>query len=468
MATTRTISMHVNKGKTIAACLTARTDYVKNPDKTRQGELVSAYECNPAFVDAEFLLAKREYRAITGREHQNNVIAYQIRQSFKPGEVTAEEANKLGYELATRFLKGKHAFIVATHCDKQHMHNHIIFNSTTLDYQHKFRDFLGSGRAVARLSDVICLEHHLSIIENPKRGNHSYNKWLGNQARPSHRELLRAAIDGALTKKPADFEAFLKLMTEAGYEVKRGAHIAFRCAEQKQSIRLRSLGTGYSEAELRAVIAGEKTHMPRQKAATFAPSIPVEKKKDSLLIDIEAKLQTGKGQGYENWAKKFNLKQMAQTMAYLQEHGLLDYGELMSKTDSVSDRYHELTASIRAAEKRMAEIAVLKTHILNYVKTRDAYADYRKAGYSKRFLAEHESEIILHKAAKKAFDELGLTKLPTVKSLQTEYAALLSEKKAAYQEYHAARDEMKTLQLHKANVDQILGKHKGRDKELER
>lgn len=168
MATTRIISMHVGKGKTIAQCLTDRTDYTTNPDKTENGELISSYACGHHTVDAEFLYSKRQYRLLTGREQRNNVIAYQVRQSFKPREVTAEETNRIGYEFAQRFLKGKHAFIVATHTDKAHIHNHIIWNSTTLDCKNKFRDFLGFGKAVARLSDSICLEHKLSVIENPK------------------------------------------------------------------------------------------------------------------------------------------------------------------------------------------------------------------------------------------------------------------------------------------------------------
>lgn len=152
VATTRMISMHMNRGRTVAQCLTDRTDYAKNPEKTKDGDLISAYSCDAKTVDAEFLLAKRQYHTITGRTHKNGMIAYQIRQSFKSGEVTPEEANRLGYELATRFFKGKHTFLVATHCDKRHIHNHIIFYSTTLDCHGKFRDFLGSGKAVARLS----------------------------------------------------------------------------------------------------------------------------------------------------------------------------------------------------------------------------------------------------------------------------------------------------------------------------
>ena len=170
MATTRIISMHVNQGKTIADCLTDRIDYSKNPDKTQGGELISAYQCDPKTADAEFLFSKRQYKTLTGREQQSDVIAYQVRQSFKPGEITPEDANRVGYEFAERFLKGRHAFFVATHTDKKHIHNHIIWNSTTLDCKRKFRDFLGSGRAVARLSDAICTEHRLSVIAAPKRG----------------------------------------------------------------------------------------------------------------------------------------------------------------------------------------------------------------------------------------------------------------------------------------------------------
>ncbi|MDD3228329.1 MAG: relaxase/mobilization nuclease domain-containing protein [Oscillospiraceae bacterium] len=466
MATTRIISMHRNSGKTVAQCLTDRTDYAKNPDKTKGGELIAAYACDPKTVDAEFLLSKRQYLMLTGRSQGSDVIAYQIRQSFRPGEVTPEEANKLGYELAERFLKGKHAFIVATHCDRAHPHNHIIFNSTSLDCKRKFHDFLGSGKAVARLSDTICLEHKLSIIEHPKLGSNSYNKWLGSKAKPSHRELLRTAIDGALEKKPADLNALLELVAEAGYEVKSsGANITFHCAGQKQNIRLRSLGEGYAEHELRAVLAGEKTHTPRKKRSVNTPQ------KDTLLIDIQAKLQAGKGGGYERWAKVYNVKQMAKTVNYLREHKLLYIDELTARTADATARFNTLSAQIKTAETRMAEIAVLKTHIINYSKTRDIYTAYRKAGYSKKYLAEHEGDIILHKAAKKAFDELGMKKLPTVKSLQEEYTHLISEKKAAYADYRTARDEMRELLIHKQNIDAILGRdeHKAeKEKEQER
>lgn len=206
--------MHVNKGKTIAQCFTKRIEYAKNPSKTEDGYYVRTYECDASIADAEFLYSKRQYEAVTGRRQKNNVIAYQIRQSFKPGEIAPELANQIAYDLAMRFTKGNHAFIVCTHTDKHHVHSHIIFNSTTLDCTYKFRDFLGSGKAVRRISDRLCLEHGLSIIENPKHTKSHYGKWLGDKKKPSYQERLRAAIDAALEKKPADYPAFIAQMKQ--------------------------------------------------------------------------------------------------------------------------------------------------------------------------------------------------------------------------------------------------------------
>jgi len=460
MATTRLMPLHTGKGRDVGTAISDIIDYVENPQKTDYGRLITGYECDSRTADAEFLFSKRQYTSLTGRTRgADDVIAYHLRQSFVPGEVTPEEANRIGCELAKRFTKGKHAFIVCTHIDKKHIHNHIIWNSTSLDCTRKFRNFWGSTRAVRQLSDTLCIENGLSIVENPQRHGKSYNKWLGDQAKPSNRELLRVAIDTALAQKPADFDAFLKLLREAGYEVKLGKVPSLRGKDQKRFIRLDSLGSGYGEVELRSVLAGEKTHKPCKKIIR-----PAAEKHVNLLVDIQAKLRAGKGAGYERWAKVFNIKQMAQTVNYLTEHGLLEYSALAAKTEAATAQYNELSAQIKTAEKRLAEIVVLKTQIINYAKTRDTYVAYRKAGYSKKFLSEHESDILLHKAAKKAFDELGVKKLPTVKSLQAEYAELLTEKKDAYTDYRKARDEMKELLVVKSNIDRLLGK----DREEER
>ena len=454
IATTCIMPLHIGRGRSAGTAISGIIDYVKNPQKTDNGRLITAHGCDSRTADAEFLFSKRQYKAITGRAQANDVIAYHVRQSFLPGEVTPEEANRIGVEFAQRFLKGNNAFIVCTHIDRRHVHNHIIWNSTALTCDRKFQNFWGSTKAVRNLSDTLCVEHRLSIVENPNRHGKSYNKWLGEQAKPSQRDLLRAAIDGALEKKPADLDALFALLRESGCEVKRrGKAVSLKAPGWKAPARMDSLGEGYTEDDLLAVLVGKKKHAPRKKAA------PTQAAKANLLIDIQAKLDAGKGAGYERWAKVFNLKQMAQTMNYLREHGLLDYAELKEKSEAATAKFNALSAQIKSAESRMAEIAVLKTQIINYAKTREVFDGYKASRYSKKYLAEHEADILLHRAAKKTFNDMGVNKLPTVKSLQEEYAKLLSEKKAAYSGYRQARDEMRELLTHRANVDKILGEN---------
>ena len=451
LAATRLIPMRKNKGKSIGACLHNHTSYIQNPDKTEQGELVSSYQCSPLTVDEEFLLTKRLYEQTTGRSQKSDVIAYQIRQSFKPGEITAEEANKVGYELAMRFTKGKYAFIVATHTDREHIHNHIIYNSTALDSTRKFRDFLLSGLAVQRLSDLICLEHQLSVIEiKPYRERQKRTLYPPKE---SNRDSLCSVIDRILAQKPKGYEDFLQKLEQQGYEVKRGKYTSVKGARQKRFIRFRTLGAGYSEEELKAVLAGEAEHRPH-------PKQPPKEKQFNLLVDVQAKLAEGKSEGYARWAKRYNLKEMSKTLIFLQENKIGSIEEMQEHVDAATARYHELGDSIKTSEKRLAEITVLKAHIINYAKTRPVYDAYRNSGYSKKFLEAHREQITLHKAAKAAFDETSLKKLPKVKELDAEYAALLSQKKAAYPAYRKARDEMQELKKAQKNVEMFFAEEK--------
>ena len=437
---------------TVAACLKNRTDYIENPDKTEQGQFVSSYACSALTADGEFMLTKRQYDLVNGRRQKSDVIAYQIRQSFRPGEITAEEANKVGYELAMRFTKGKHAFVVATHTDRQHIHNHVIFNSTALDGTRKFRDFFFSALAVQRLSDLICLEHQLSVIEiKPYRERQKRTLYPPKE---SNRDRLCGIIDSILAEKSKDYEDFLQKLEQQGYEVKRGKYTSVKGARQKRFIRFKTLGAGYSEDELQAVIAGKTEHRPRQ-------TQPFQEPPFQLLVDIQAKLSEGKSEGYARWAKKYNLKEMSKTLIFLQEHKIGSADELNERTAAATEKYHQLGDSIKAAETRMAEIAVLKTHIINYAKTHEVYTAYRKAGYSKAFLEAHREEITLHKAAKAAFDEAGLQKLPKVKELDAEFAELLTKKKAAYPDYRKARNEMQELVRAQKNVERFFCGRKG-------
>ena len=319
-------------------------------------------------ADAEFLLSKAKYKAITGREQQRDadVLCYQIRQSFKPGEITPEEANRVGYETAMRWTKGKHAFFVATHTDRRHIHNHIYYNSTALDCAHKYRDFFRSASALRRLSDRVCLENDLSVITNPKLHSKGrflhYGQWIGERP-PSAQQRLRLAIRDALAKKPADFEAFLRLMEGAGYAVKRGRGgvISFLVPGQKKPTRLRAstLGDGYDPEDIRAVIAGERP----------APEIPDEApppQRINLIIDIQERLSQGKGPAYERWAKVYNLKQMAATLQYLREHELGDYDALAAKTSGAVDRFHALAGELRDTEAALARTSDLMAATVEY------------------------------------------------------------------------------------------------------
>ena len=451
MAATRLIALHKNKGKSVAACLKSRTDYAQNLDKTEQGQFVSSYKCSPLTVDEEFMLSKRQYELVTGRRQKNDVIAYQIRQSFRPGEITAEEANKVGYELAMRFTKGKYAFLVATHTDREHIHNHIIYNSTALDCSRKFRDFLLSGLAVQRLSDLICLEHQLSVIE--KKPYRERQKRIVYPPKESNRDRLCGIIDTILADKPGSYEEFLKKLEQQGYEDKRGKHTAVKDKGQKRFIRFRTLGTGYGEDEIKAVLEGKAKHQPYQKK-------PPKEQPFQLLVDIQGKMAEGKSVGYKKWATKFNLKEMSKTLLFLQEQKIGSAEELRERAAAATERYHAMGDSIKAAETRLAEIAVLKTHIINYAKTRPVYDAYRKSGYSKKFLEAHREEITLHKAAKAAIDEAGLQKLPKVKELDAEFSELLTKKKAAYPDYRKARNEMQELVRAQKNVERFFAEEK--------
>lgn len=454
IATTRLMPIHAGSGRTIADVV----DYVANPEKTRNGELISSFMCDFKTADAEFALSKRQYAQLTGRSQGgSDIIAYHTRQAFLPGEVTPEEANRIGQELALAFTKGRHSFVVCTHIDKAHVHNHIIFNSTDLDCRRKFRNFIGSAFALRRVSDRICLEHGVSVIENPKPSRGHYGKWLDAMGggRPlSFQERLRQTIDAVLEKHPADFEAFLREMRSAGYEIKRGKHLSFRAPGQEKFTRCReeTLGADYTEEAIRERIAGRRSAPVRRGGIHKAPVQSV-----SLLIDIQQEIQSGKGPGFERWAKVRNLKAMARTLIYLQEQGLDRYDVLAEKSVAATVRFNASSDRMKDLEAKLTANAALQKHIIDYSKTRQTYIDYRKAGYSKKFKTEHETDILLHQAAKNAFDELGMKKIPTVKSLRAEYAALLEEKKKVRLEYNQARLDMREILVAKSNVDRFLG-----------
>ena len=452
MATTRLIPMHVIKGQSVAHTVHERLSYAINPAKTNSGQLVKAYGCEPETAAGEMLLCKKEYETYIGRseEKKSDIVLYQIRQSFKPGEITPEKAQEIGYELAMSFTKGKYQFVVSTHTDHAHIHNHIIFNSTSIDHTQKFRNFLGSSEAIRKINDRLCLENRLSIIENPKQGPSDYGKWLGDKKPLSWQEKLRQTIDAVMAQKPADFDTFLRLMKDTGYEVKMEQHIAFKSVGQQKFTRLRSLGEGYSEDELRSAILGKTVHKPKAKLPYRRTPAKV-----NLLVDIQAKLQAEKGPGYERWAKVFNLKQMAQTINFLTENNITDYETLVEKTKAATDRYHEVSQQIKEIEKRMAGILELRKHIINYSKTKEIFVSYRDSNYSTDFFEKHSTELILHKAAKESFNKRGSVTLPSIKALNNSISELIIDKNRVNNQQISAKTTMKEFQVAKMNVEKI-------------
>jgi len=450
MAATWIKPLHVNKGQTIAQTLADRTDYAGNPEKTEKGSLVIGYQCDPFTADKQFIATKNEYETHVRRNYgKRNILAYHIRQSFKPGEITPEEALKVGQDLAMRWTKGKHAFIVAVHTDKAHIHCHIVYNSTTLDCQSKYKNFWNSSLAVQRLSDIICAENCLSIIEKPKPSKaQKHGKWIGDH-KPTFSKTIKNKIDEILPSCKS-FEDFISSLRSSGFKVDdTGKHITVCTPGQKRPTRLNSLKGIYTESAIRERLESGRII---QSGSSSGGHIRI-----NLLVDIQAKIREGKGPGYEQWAKIFNLKQAAKTLVFLQENGIDSYEDLKKKSSSASGEFSALTTKIKDIEARQKEISELQKYIGQYSKTRDVYAAYKASGWSRDFYDKNAADIILNRAAKKYFDSLGVKKLPSIKQLKEEYATLTTEKKKLYSGYHQMKQNSRSLSIAKGNADRILG-----------
>ncbi len=379
MAATRLMALHIVRDRTLAESLKERMDYTEDELKTEQKRYISTYGCDIETADEEFLLSHREYHANVRDIRKKEIIAYQIRQSFKPGEITPEKANEIGYELAMRFTKGDYAFTVCTHTDKEHIHNHIVFNAISMDGKKKFRNFYYSGIALRRISDILCFENGLSII------------------------------------KPAPY------------------------AERKKKGRY-SRTKNYTDKKL------------------------------EFIKDIESKVLTGKGRGYVNWAKKFNAKQMAKTILFLQEHKISSYEELKAITDERSGKVRLLMDSMKAKEALLAENKKYQKAIADYGKTRKTFVAYKKSGYSKKFYAEHEAELLIYKAAEEVYKNAPGRKIPPMQELRDEYGRILAEKKAEFLEYAQIKKDMNEYLIAKKNLELLYQQEEekkereGRDK----
>jgi hypothetical protein len=441
------------KGRTISQTVTGSLNYILDKTKTRNGELVSTYACDQRTAVPEFIFSRQEYHRITGREQRkSDVLMYHMRQSFKPGEITPEQALKIGHDLAARWTKGKHQFVVVVHEDKAHIHCHIMFNSVNIDCDRKFVNFWLSSMALRRLSDIICIENGLSIIESPKptKGK-NYGKWLGDKKEPSARFQLEQLIDKVLAEKPVDFESFIKLLEAENCEFKRSRR-SVRLAGKKGFIRLNRLSDDYTETAIRERISGIRPALLKNETVVPKPN----EYRFSLLIDVQNSIKAQNSPGYEQWAKIFSLKQAAKTLLYLQDNNLDDLEKLSKAAQQAKDDFNETQNQIQTADARLKEISFLQKHIGTYIKTKDIYAEYKRRKFSRKFLAENEKAINGCKAAKAYFTEQNLKKLPTMQMLKQEYAALVAEKKKLYSGYNAAKSHMQEILIAEQNVNMLL------------
>ena len=457
MATTRIMSIHIGKGKTARQCITERLDYIMNPEKTDGGTLVSSYACSPETAADEFMLYRQRYMTNTGRSNEKEVIAYHVRQAFKPGEVTPEKANMIGKELAEMLTGGKHAFVVATHIDKHHVHNHIMICSTDLECRHKYRNVKRSGKDVIMLSDMLCREHGLSVIRNPKNKTVTYDKWQGDQKKTTHRDELRMIIDAALRLEPDGFDALMQLLEEAGCLIKRGTHVSVKPPDGQRYIRLDSLGPEYDEAALRRTLSGEHAHIPRVPRGDYTEN------QIKRLIDIEEKLRAGKGTGYRIWAERNNINAKAQMVIFLKEHHIGSVDELKDQIAELQSESNEKNASIRKARIRMKEINRQRQAIRDYSRTKDVYTQYMESGWPHGFYREHRKEIEAHRNAQAVYS-LYDGKLPTLTELTAEYDALresVAQEKAELAELKTKLTDLKRI---KTNFDLLERDHLSENK----
>ncbi|WP_418927181.1 relaxase/mobilization nuclease domain-containing protein [Dysosmobacter sp.] len=432
--------MAVTKTHPIKSTLKAAIDYICNPEKTDGKLLVSSYGCAAETADIEF--AWTRCHAID----KGTNLGRHLIQAFQPGEVTPEQAHEIGMELAKEILGGKYEFVLTTHIDKDHVHNHLIFNAVSFaDHKH-YHSNKRSYHYVRRTSDRLCKEHGLSVIIPGQDNGKSYIEHQAAQNGTSYKAKLKAAID-RLLPACSNLEELLCRLQREGYEIKRGKYISAKAPDQERFTRLKTLGVDYTEVALAARIAGRSrpSKQPKQRDG-----------KISLLIDIQNNIKAQQSAGFTHWAKLDNLKQAAKTMNFLTEHGIGSYEELERKLTAVSARRDTAHTEIKRIEDRAAELSLVTKHATTYRQLKPIYDRYRKSGDKEKFLRGHESEIILFEAAARELKRLGAVPLPITESMKTELAKLNAEKERLLAKYKAARTEAQEYDTVKQNVDALL------------
>ena len=442
--------MAVTKTHPIKSTLKAAIDYILDPEKTDGKLLASSFGCGLETADIEFAWT-REAAGERGTHLGRHLI-----QSFKVGETTPEEAHKIGQELAEKILGGKYEYVLTTHVDRGHLHNHLIFNAVSfVDYK-KYHSNKQSYHFIRRTSDRICAAHGLSVVEPGEDRGKSYKEYTAERQGTSYKAKLKAAVN-LLIPQVKDFEELLSRLEAAGYEIKRGKYISCRAAGQERFTRLKTLGAAYAEAAIEERIKGVY--------ATKTRTLPRDDGRIRLIADIESRVKAGQS---EQGAKISYLKQAAKTVNFLTENKIEYYADLESKVADLTAAYEQAGQAIKDAEKRLTDLSLLIKHSTTYRQLKPLHEQYRKSSDKEKFLRGHESEIILFEAAAKALKEMGVAKLPDAAKLKTEYAALSEKKTRLYGEYKQARKQMEEYGIIKRNVDSILNPSQGRGKEQER
>ena len=443
--------MAVTKTHPIKSTLKAAINYICNPEKTDGKLLVSSYGCAAETADIEFSWTRRH--AIDKGTH----LGRHLIQAFEPGEVTPEEAHEIGMQLAKEILGGKYEFVLTTHIDKNHIHNHLIFNAVSFtDYKH-YHSNKRSYHYIRRTSDRICKEHGLSVIIPGKDKGKSYIEHQAAQAGTSYKAALKKAID-RLIPGSADFEDLLLRLQREGYEIKRGKYVSCRAPGQERFTRMKTLGVDYTEETIASRIAGgsRPSRRPKQRNERI-----------SLLIDIQNNLKAQQSAGFAHWAKLNNLKQAARTMNFLTEHGITSYAELESRLAAVTGRRDTAHASLKETEARIAELSLVMKHAGTYRRLKPLYDRYRHSRDKEKFLRGHESGIIIFEAAARELKKLGAVPLPSTESMEKELSELTVQKDALLTEYRTARSEVQEYETVKKNVNDLLSYYQ-REIELDR
>ena len=433
--------MAVTKIKPIKSTLSKALDYIENPDKTDGKMLVSSFGCSYGTADIEF-----EYTLSQALQKGNN-LAFHLIQSFEPGEVDYQKAHEIGKQLADAVTKGQHEYVLTTHIDKGHVHNHIIFCAVNFVDHRKYNSNKRSYYGIRNMSDKLCRENGLSVVV-PGKGSKgkSYAEYQAEKTGTSWKGKLKTTVD-ALIPQVSSFEELLTRLQAAGYEIKPGKYVSCRAPGQERFTRLKTLGADYTEEAIRERIAGR-----RAKAA----KAPREQRGVSLLIDIENSIKAAQSKGYEQWAKIHNLKQAAKTMNFLTENKIEQYADLVSRIEEMAAESGQAADALKNAEKRLADMAVLIKNVSTYQKTKPVYDAYRKARNREKYRAGQEQAIILHEAAARSLKAAGIAKLPNLAALQSEYEALQAQKEALYADYGKLKKKVREYDIIKQNIDNIL------------